>query len=144
MQWLFRAMHAQTALWTLGALPPKNPLARAVVMHVVHHAHLPHTTHEGESSIAAVDRSRGIRDFEVSVRTLEPGVHTAAQQHVGELVVLALAGNGKLVVDGGPQRFSGPCTLVIPPRTAFELVNTSNAPLQLVWVFTVAPTPVVA
>ena len=110
-------------------------------MHVVHHAHLLHTNHEGESSIAAADRSRGIHGFEVSVRTLEPGVHTAAQQHAGELVVLALAGTGKLVVDGGPQRFNGPCTLVIPARTQFELVNTSNALLQLVWVFTVAPTP---
>ena len=109
-------------------------------MHVVHHAHLPLLHIGGESCIAAADRSRGIEAFEVWVRTLAAGTHTECQQHAGELVVLALAGGGKLLVDGGPQRFHGPCTLAIPARAAFQLVNDGIAPLQLVWVFTAAPT----
>jgi mannose-6-phosphate isomerase-like protein (cupin superfamily) len=108
-------------------------------MHVVHHAHLPHLHIGGELCIAAVDRSRGIQAFEVWVRTLEPGAHTEPQRHDGELVVLALAGSGKLLIDGGPQRFTGPCTLLVPAATQFQLVNNGTVPLQLVWVFTVAP-----
>jgi hypothetical protein len=109
-------------------------------MHVVHHAHLPHQTTGGESCIPAADRSRGISGFEVWVRTLEAGAHTAPQRHTGELVVLAFSGEGKLVIDGGPQRFNGPCTLLIPPQLPFHLANHGGTPLQLVWVFTVAPT----
>ena len=109
-------------------------------MHVVQHAHLPHLSAAGELRIAAADSSRGISAFEVWVRTLEAGAHTDCQRHAGELVVLALTGGGKLLVDGGPQRFSGPCTLVIPAGVQFQLVNNGTAPLQLVWVFTDAPT----
>ena len=111
-------------------------------MHIVHHAHLPHLRLGGELCIAVADRSRGIAAFEVWVRTLESGAHTAPQQHGGELIVLALSGGGKLLIDGGPQRFNGPCTLLIPPHTAFQLVNNGTAPLQLVWVFTAAPVAV--
>jgi quercetin dioxygenase-like cupin family protein len=112
-----------------------------MLMHVVHHAHLPHLHIGGELCVAAADRNRGICGFEVWVRTLEPGAHTQAQCHGGELVVLALDGSGKLLIDGGPQRFSGPCTLLIPPQVQFQLANNGTAPLQLVWVFTVAPSP---
>ncbi|WP_280150811.1 cupin domain-containing protein [Piscinibacter sp. XHJ-5] len=111
-------------------------------MHVVQHAHLPHLSAAGELRIPAADVSRGIRAFEVWVRTLETGAHTESLSHPGELVVLALAGAGKLLIDGGPQRFSGPCTLVIPAGSAFELVNNGSAPLQLIWVFTAPPSPV--
>lgn len=110
-------------------------------MHVIHHAHLPHETVDGELRITAAHLERGLRGFEVSVRTLEPGAHTAPQCHAGELVVLALFGGGKLLVDGGPQRFNGPCTLLIPPQQSFQLVNNGTAPLQLVWVYTQAPVP---
>ena len=44
------------------------------------------------------------------------GVQTPAQWHAGELVVLALAGAGKLVIDGGPQRFTAP--MPVSPATA--------------------------
>ena len=130
---------AQRASHT-AAYPLKTCPARVASMHVVHHAHLPHDVLGGELRIPAADRSRGITGFEVWVRTLEPGAHTQPLRHGGELVVLALCGGGKLVIDGGPQRFSGPCTLLVPSELDFELVNTGTTPLQLVWVFTLAPT----
>jgi len=114
-------------------------LRRLPDMHVLHHTHLPHLHLGGEMCIAAADRRRGIAGFEVWVRTLDPGAHTEPLHHGGELVVLALAGGGKLLVDGGPQRFNGPCTLLIPAGVQFQLVNLASAPLQLVWVFTQPP-----
>jgi hypothetical protein len=108
-------------------------------MHIVHHAHLPHLHIGRELCVAAADRSRGIEAFEVWVRTLETGAHTEPLRHGGELVVLALAGGGKVLIDGGPQRFHGPCTLVVPADTQFQLVNDGTVPLQLVWIHTQKP-----
>jgi quercetin dioxygenase-like cupin family protein len=110
-------------------------------MYVIHHAHLPHATVDGELRVAAAGPERGVHEFQVSVRTLAPGAQTPAQRHAGELVVLALFGGGKLLVDGAPQRFNGPCTLVIPAQQCFQLVNQGSEPLQLVWVYTRAPEP---
>ncbi len=123
-----------------------HPLRRATArrrlsMHVVNHAHLPHLHVGSELCIPAADRSRGVTGFEVWVRTLDAGAQTAALRHDGELVVLALAGGGKLLLDGGPQRFHAPCTLLIPAGHQFRIVNQASTPLQLVWVFTAAPVP---
>lgn len=108
-------------------------------MHVVQHSHLPQACADGESSLAAARQGA----FEVWVRTLAPGAHGDTLQHAGELVVLALEGHGKLLIDGGPLRFAGPCTLLIPPATPFQLANHGSLPLQLVWVFSVAPVPAI-
>ena len=96
----------------------------------------------GERALPAADPSHGLKCFEVWVGTLEPGEHGAVSMHTGEMVVLALAGTGKLVVDGGPQRFMAPCTLLVPPHLSFELVNNGTTALQLVSVFTTAPGPI--
>jgi quercetin dioxygenase-like cupin family protein len=82
--------------------------------------------------------------FEVWMHTLPPGGHLPVQRHGGELVGLALAGSGKLLVAGGPQRFQSPCTLVIPPDTEFQVVNNGAVALQLVLVFTQAPVVIAA
>jgi len=112
-------------------------------MHVVHHAHLPHELAPGESRVSVADAARGIQAFEVWVRTLDALACTDELRHEGELVVLAMCGSsGKLVLDGGPQRFDGPCTLLIPAQLRFQIVNSAQTPLQLVWVFTRAPMPV--
>ena len=63
---------------------------------------------------------------------LDPGAHSLEQRHDGELVVLVLAGCGKLLIDGGPQRFAAPCTVVVPPKVTFQFVNHGSEPLQLV------------
>jgi quercetin dioxygenase-like cupin family protein len=110
-------------------------------MHVVHHAHLPHLRSGGELTIPAAGPGQGLHGFEVWLRTLDPGAHTMPQCHRGELVVVALAGAGKLLIDGGPQRFNAPCTLLIPPGATFQLVNLALSPLQLVCVFSVTPLP---
>jgi uncharacterized cupin superfamily protein len=95
----------------------------------------------GERSLAAAGPSHGVKSFEVWVGALEPGEHGTVCTHDGEMVVLALAGTGKLVVDGGPQRFMAPCTLLVPPHLSFELVNNGTTTLRLVSVFTAPPAP---
>lgn len=106
-------------------------------MYIVQHLHP--IGCRGERSLAVAGPAHGLKGFEIWFGTLQPGEHGCLSRHAGELVVLALSGAGKLVVDGGPQRFLAPCTLLIPPHLSYELVNNGTVPLQLVTVFTVAP-----
>lgn len=110
------------------------------VMHIVHHAHLSCDQHGGTRQLVAADHHQGIGQFQVWVVTLDPGAATGEQRHGGELVAIALQGSGKLLVDGGPQRFQAPCTLVIPRDAVFHVVNNGSTSLELVTVFTQRPT----
>ena len=129
-QWLFRAMRDGAVRGTFGA------------MHIVHHAHLKQLRSDGEQRFAAADRSLGVQAFEVWVRRLDPGAHSIEKQHDGELVVLVLSGCGKLLIDGGPQRFSAPCTVLVPPHRPFQFVNHGSEPMQMVAVCTARPVPI--
>lgn len=108
-------------------------------MHVFPHAHLPAWQQGGEHGIAAAGAASGVAGFEVWVRTLQPGAASATLCHHGALVVLALGGSGRLRLDAGPLRFTGPCTLVLPAGQPFQFANPGPLPLQLVWVFTDPP-----
>lgn len=109
-------------------------------MYVVQHLHP--IGSRGERALAVAGPGQGQSRFEVWLGSLDPGEHGAVSRHDGELIVLVLAGCGKLVVDGGPQRFLAPCTLRIPPGLGFEIVNNGTMPLQLVSVFSAGPAPV--
>ena len=123
-------------------LAPHPKSARAdTAMHIVNHAHLKQQRDDGEQRFAAADRSLGVKAFEVWMRRLDPGAYSLEKRHDGELVVLVLAGCGKLLIDGGPQRFAAPCTLLVPPGVIFQFVNHGSEPLQLVAVCTVTPVP---
>lgn len=113
-------------------------------MLIVHHAHLPTQRLDGELRLAAADRSLGIDAFQVWLHRLEPGAHGGACHHNGELVVLVLAGCGKLLVDRSPQRLAAPSTVLVPPGRAFQFVNHGAEALQLVLVCTRAPLPCMA
>ena len=109
-------------------------------MHIVQHLHP--IGCRGERALAVAGPSQGQTHFEVWLGALAPGEHGTVSRHDGELVVLVLAGSGKLLVDGGPQRFIAPCTLLIPPGFSFEIVNNGTTTLQLVSVFSAAPVPI--
>lgn len=108
-------------------------------MYIVHHAHLSSEQQGGIRRLVAADHRQGIRGFEVWMLTLEPGAATQELRHAGELIAVALQGCGKLLVDGGPQRFQAPSTLVVPPDTVFQLANNGSIPLEVAAVFTRAP-----
>jgi quercetin dioxygenase-like cupin family protein len=116
-------------------------------MYVIHHTHLMELACRGAASLSpgehrfcAIGPACGVSAFQVWMHTLPPGAQTPVQQHAGTFAALALAGSGKLLVNGGPQRFHSPCTLVVPPHTDFQLVNNAAVPLLVVSVFTAEPT----
>lgn len=108
-------------------------------MHIVQHVHLKLQCGDGEQCFAAADRSLGVQGFEVWMRRLDPGAHSVESRHDGELVVLVLTGCGKLLIDGGPQRFAAPCTVLVPPQRTFQFVNHGSEPMQMVAVSRAAP-----
>lgn len=118
-----------------------HSIGSTTAMQIISHAHLKRQRRHGEQLFAAADSSLGVRRFEVWMRTLEPGAHSLEKRHGGELVVLVLAGCGKLLVDGGPQRFAAPCTVLVPPHRPFQFVNHGALPLQMVAVCTETPVP---
>jgi quercetin dioxygenase-like cupin family protein len=124
----------------LSADAPPQHAADTGRMHVIHHAHLSRPALDGEQSFPVAGRTCGIAAFEIWMHTLAPGAESAERRHDGELAAVALAGSGKLLIDGGPQRFHSPCTLVIPAGCEFRLVNNASVPLQFVVVCTEAPT----
>lgn len=138
-RWLLWAMWRGARLPTLLASPPSPARPRAPRMHVVHHAHLSRQRHGGEWRLVAAGGEQGFTAFEVWVSTLEPGEATAELRQRGQLVVLAQQGGGKLLVDGGPQRFHAPCSLLLPTGCCFQIANNGSTPLQLVWVGAPAP-----
>ncbi len=111
-------------------------------MHIVSHAHLKPQCRDGEQQLAVADRSLGVQGFEVWMHRLDPGTHSVQTQHDGELVVLVLSGCGKLWIDGGPQRFAAPCTVLVPPGVPFQFVNHGSETMQMVAVGTATPQPV--
>ncbi|HMO48416.1 MAG TPA: cupin domain-containing protein [Rubrivivax sp.] len=110
-------------------------------MHIVNHAHLKQQRRDGEQQLTAADRSLGVQGFEVWMQRLDPGAHSVEKQHGGELVVVVLSGCGKLWIDGGPQRFAAPCTVLVPPRVPFQFVNHGSETMQMVAVCTATPQP---
>jgi mannose-6-phosphate isomerase-like protein (cupin superfamily) len=110
-------------------------------MRIVHHAHLKTLHGDGEQRLAAADKSLGVQAFEVWVWRLEPSAQSVQRRHYAELAVLVLSGCGKLLIDGGPQRFVAPCTVLVPADLPFQFANHGCEPLQMVAVCSTAPAP---
>ena len=108
-------------------------------MLIVHHTHLPCEASPGARTSTVADRSGDISAFEVRLIELDPGARLPPSVHAGEMAVLALAGQGKLHLASGPQRFAAPCSLFIPPHAPYQILNSASTALQLVMVCTEAP-----
>lgn len=72
-------------------------------------------------------------------QSMAPGSATPIHQHDCEEVVLVLSGSGEVRAKGIVTPFGPDTTLVLPPRVAHEIVNTGDAPLVTVAVFSATP-----
>ena len=103
-------------------------------MHVIHHATLPRHVEGGCCRRTVAGAPICAAPFVVETVAVDPGSSTAPACGAPAFVVIALAGSGKLVLHGGPERFQAPCTLVVPAGVGHRFVNTGAAPLELVCV----------
>ena len=110
-------------------------------MNVINHTMLPRHLGEGCCSQTVADAALCQAPFEVQVLHIDAGAATDEAEQAQARVVVVLAGSGKLLVDGGPQRFAAPCTLLIPAGARHRFVNNAAARMQLV---AVSPAPAAA
>lgn len=108
-------------------------------MLVIRHEQLPAQAGAATVGQRVVDASLGIHGFEAWTHRLGCGQKTAELRHSGELIVLAQAGSGKLLLDGAPLTFQAPCTVLVPAEADFRFVNQGQQALELVWVCTRRP-----
>lgn len=100
-------------------------------MHI-DHTTLPRLRDAGCERVVVADRQLGVSAFELSLEWLQPGAHTALRRGDGDRVVLVMSGFGKLLVDGAPQRFHAPCSLILPAGAECAVVNVGAVTLELV------------
>lgn len=104
-------------------------------MHIIQHE-LPQPGDEpGVQRVHVAGPGLGVAGLDCWLLTLAPqasleGV-TAPPAAGGTELLVAFGGHGKLLLAGAPQRFSAPCTLVLPPGTDYRVVSQGAEPLQL-------------
>ncbi|MEP7297532.1 MAG: cupin domain-containing protein [Burkholderiales bacterium] len=103
-------------------------------MLIVHHTHLSSEQTDGVRSLLVSHSHNHSASFEILLIDLSPGAQLPAAEHDGEQVVVVLAGQGKLLLPTGPQRFAAPSSLFIPPHEVCQIVNNSGTDLRLVMV----------
>jgi hypothetical protein len=101
-------------------------------MHAIAHTTLPRVRDAGRESFSAANRDLGITAFEIWVEYLAAGAQLTLEDHGGDRVGLVMSGFGKLLVDGAPQRFHAPCTLILPTGSECKVVNTGAEVMHLV------------
>lgn len=104
-------------------------------MHVIDHSTLPRQLGTGRQRFAAANGQLGSKHLEIWVETLEPNARAELLPLDRERIVLVLAGYGNLQVDGAPQRFHAPCSLMLPPGTEGVAINIGAEPMHLVVTF---------
>ena len=104
-------------------------------MHIIQHE-LPRPGEEpGVQRVHVAGPGLGVDGLDCWLLTLAP--QSSLQGHTGLAVtgstelLVAFGGQGKLLLAGAPQRFSAPCTLVLPPDTDYRVVSQGAEPLQL-------------
>lgn len=109
-------------------------------MHIIQHD-LPQPSDEPDvQRVHVAGPSLGVQDFDCWLLLLAPQASSEgrAENPGGQdtQVIVVLAGRGKLLLAGAPQRFAAPCTLLLPPQTDYRVVNQGAEPMQLLWIRT--------
>lgn len=82
---------------------------------------------------------QGLRSLEVWRQTIAPGEATPMHKHACEEVVVILSGAGACEIEGWPQPFAAPSSLILEPSVAHRIVNTGREPLELIGVLGMSP-----
>lgn len=112
-------------------------------MLLLHHAHARHGHTQGVHTLEATAPALGVAAFQIHLIDLGAGACLPMCEHGGQLVFVVLAGQGKLRLTSGPQRFAAPCSLFVPPHAPYEIANCASTALQLVMVGSNGPWPIV-
>lgn len=101
-------------------------------MHVVDHALLPAHSADGVHTRRLAAWTSGCQAMALTLHVLDPGARLLlAPGRQAATIVVVLAGCGKLLLDGGPQRVAASCTATVPAGVPQEWVNNGIEALRL-------------
>jgi mannose-6-phosphate isomerase-like protein (cupin superfamily) len=81
----------------------------------------------------------GLAGLSIWRQSVQRGAATPPHKHDCEEVVLVSAGSGALHIDGRVIPFGADSTLVLPPDTPHQIINTGTAELKLLGIFSASP-----
>ena len=93
----------------------------------------------GVSHATWAGQADGLRQLSVWRQSLEPGAATPPHRHDCDEVVLCLAGEGEVQIDGVSHLFSAGCTVVLPKDSMHQIFNVGRQPLESIGVFGATP-----
>ena len=86
----------------------------------------------------------GTKGVELWKQTVAPEARTPIHLHECEEVVVVLQGSGQIIMDGKITEFAADSTLIIPPDTVHQIINTGNETMALIGCFNASPVNVYA
>jgi mannose-6-phosphate isomerase-like protein (cupin superfamily) len=81
----------------------------------------------------------GSKGLEIWRQSLAPQAETPVHLHECEEVVVVLQGSGRVMMDGKKLDFVANSTLIIPPDTLHQIVNTGDEELLVIGCFNSSP-----
>jgi len=87
-------------------------------------------------------REEGLQALSVWRQAIAPGAATPPHSHACDEVVLCLAGQGEVEVDGRVHAFAAGQTVVLPAGVPHQIFNRGSEPLECTAVFSATPVPV--
>jgi mannose-6-phosphate isomerase-like protein (cupin superfamily) len=89
-------------------------------------------------------KTQGAKSIEIWRQTVAPKAETPLHLHECEEVVIVLQGSGQVIMDGKATDFASNSTLIIPPDTAHQILNTGDEEMLIIGCFNSSPVQVYA
>ena len=86
--------------------------------------------------------AEGLASISLWRQSIDPGGATPPHSHPCDEVVLCLAGQGEVHVDGVAHPFAAHQTVILPAGVPHQIFNTGEVPLECTAVFGATPVPV--
>lgn len=108
-------------------------------MLITRHNAIADETAPGWRATRLADARHGAGVFEVWSWVLNAGAGSPSMQCPTHLVVLVMAGSGKLQLPSGPYCFRAPCTIALAPGWQHQLFNDGTRDLRLIAIRALVP-----
>lgn len=111
-------------------------------MHIVKHAEQQLASMPGLEHMTLAGADEGLRALSVWRQSIAGGAATPPHRHDCEEVVVVVAGRGEIHCEREVWTFEAPATLSIPRNVPHQILNTGDAPLELIAAFSATPVEV--
>lgn len=76
--------------------------------------------------------SHGVNSFELWYQKIEPNAATPIHKHNCDEAIVVIKGHGQFTINGKTIEFGPGATLIIPPNTIHQIINSGNEEMELI------------